>query len=173
MTYPVIVLIMSLVAVIGMLIFIVPIFEKMFEGLGGDLPLPTQILVVLSQVDGLGRADRSSSAASASRSGGAGNKNTERVRKFVDPLKLKLPVFGTLLKKIAIARFTRNFSDMIGAGVPILQALSDRRRDLGQLGDRAGAREGRGLGAAGQVDLRAALRGAGLPGDGRADDRRR
>ncbi|MCY7289267.1 MAG: type II secretion system F family protein, partial [Cryobacterium sp.] len=52
------------------------------------------------------------------------NKNTERVRKVVDPLKLKLPVFGPLMTKLAIARFSRNFSTMIGAGVPILQSLN-------------------------------------------------
>jgi type IV pilus assembly protein PilC len=51
------------------------------------------------------------------------NKNTERVRKFLDPIKLKLPVFGSLMKKIAITRFSRNLSDMIAAGVPILQSL--------------------------------------------------
>jgi type IV pilus assembly protein PilC len=109
MTYPVIV-------------FIVPIFQKMFEGFGGQLPLPTQILVWLSSimwwllplliVAGVvfavwwGR-----------------NKNTERVRRVVDPIKLKLPVFGNLFKKIAIARFSRNFSAMMAAGVPILQVL--------------------------------------------------
>ncbi|MFF1875829.1 type II secretion system F family protein, partial [Kitasatospora herbaricolor] len=48
LTYPVIVLIMSLVAVIAMLLFIVPVFEKMFSQMGGQLPLPTEILVVLS-----------------------------------------------------------------------------------------------------------------------------
>src|SRR5690606_29380422 len=51
------------------------------------------------------------------------NKNTERVLRVVDPLKLKLPVFGNLFKKIAIARFARNFSAMMAAGVPILQVL--------------------------------------------------
>ena len=51
------------------------------------------------------------------------NKNTDRVRKVVDPVKLKLPVFGMLFKKIAIARFSRNFSSMLGAGVPILHIL--------------------------------------------------
>ena len=49
---------------------------------------------------------------------------SERVRKVVDPFKLKLPVFGQLFAKVAIARFTRNFATMMGAGVPILQALS-------------------------------------------------
>jgi type IV pilus assembly protein PilC len=123
MTYPVIVLVMAIFAVIAMLVFIVPVFKKMFEGLGGQLPLPTMMLVYLSQsmvfiipilvVVGVAFAiwwPR--------------NKNTERVRKFLDPIKLKLPVFGPLLKKIAVARFSRNFSNMISAGVPILQALN-------------------------------------------------
>ena len=49
------------------------------------------------------------------------------VRIEVDPIKFKLPVFGPLIKKIAVARFTRNLANMLGAGVPILQALLDRR----------------------------------------------
>lgn len=123
MTYPVIVFVMAILAVIAMLVFIVPVFKKMFEGLGGQLPLPTMMLVYLSQsmvfvvpiliVVGVAFAiwwPR--------------NKNTERGRKFLDPLKLKLPVFGPLLKKIAVARFSRNFSNMISARVPILQALN-------------------------------------------------
>ena len=49
MTYPVVVLVMAMVSVVAMLIFIVPVFEKMFADLGGELPLPTQFLVVLSK----------------------------------------------------------------------------------------------------------------------------
>lgn len=122
LTYPVIVLIMSLVSVVGMLLFIVPVFDNMFKSLGGQLPLPTEILVVLSHamvwlgplllvltVGGLWWWAR--------------NKNKERVRRVVDPIKLKLPVFGPLMTKIAVARFSRNFANMIGAGVPILQAI--------------------------------------------------
>src|SRR5690606_9088979 len=52
------------------------------------------------------------------------NKHTESVRKIVDPLRLKLPVFGQLFAKVTIARFSRNFSSMMAAGVPILQSLS-------------------------------------------------
>ena len=123
MTYPVIVFIMAILAVVAMLVFIVPIFQKMFEGFGSALPLPTQILVWLSSIMWWflplliialivftvwwGR-----------------NKNTDRVRRVVDPLKLRLPVFGQLFKKIAIARFSRNFSAMMAAGVPILQVLN-------------------------------------------------
>jgi len=122
MTYPVVVLIMAAVAVAAMLIFIVPIFAKLFSSLGGTLPAPTQFLVYASNffiwagpfllVGGIIFAVWWGK-----------NKNTEKVRKFVDPIKLRLPVFGSLNKKIAVARFARNFSAMIGAGVPILQAL--------------------------------------------------
>ncbi|HMO10268.1 MAG TPA: type II secretion system F family protein, partial [Actinotalea sp.] len=51
------------------------------------------------------------------------HRNDDAVRAKVDPLKLKLPVFGQLFKKIAVSRFTRNFGTMVHAGVPILQAL--------------------------------------------------
>ena len=122
LTYPVIVLIMAVVAVIAMLVFIVPVFQKMFTGLGGELPLPTQMLVTISGampfvlpvliIGGIAFAVWWRT-----------NKNTERVRKAIDPIKLKLPVFGKLFTKLAVARFARNFSSMIGAGVPILQAL--------------------------------------------------
>jgi len=122
LTYPVIVLIMALLAVVGMLIFIVPIFKTMFEGFGGQLPLPTQMLVWLSE--GMIFVGPVLAVAVIAFSIWWGrNKNTERVRSFLDPLKLKLPVFGTLMNKIAIARFSRNFSSMLSAGVPILQVL--------------------------------------------------
>ncbi|AMM19773.1 pilus assembly protein PilC [Frondihabitans sp. PAMC 28766] len=122
MTYPVVVLCMSLVAVVVMLLFIVPIFAAMFASLGGQLPLPTRILVIASHamvyvvpilIVGIG----------AFMIWWRGHKHDEKVRAFLDPLKLKLPVFGPLIQKIAIARFSRNFSNMIGAGVPILTAL--------------------------------------------------
>jgi len=122
LAYPVIVLIMAVFAVIGMLIFIVPVFEKMFEGLGGELPLPTRMLVVLSQIM-VWLAPLLIVLGIAFAFWWGRNKHTERVRSVVDPIKLKLPVFGVLAKKLAIARFSRNFSTMIGAGVPILQSI--------------------------------------------------
>ncbi len=122
LTYPVIVLIMAVLAVIGMLVFIVPIFQKMFDDLGGELPLPTQILVVLSQAMPI-IAAIGIPAGIAFSVWWRANKHTDRVRSVIDPFKLKLPVFGMLFKKVAVARFARNFSTMMGAGVPILQAL--------------------------------------------------
>jgi len=122
MTYPVIIFIFAILAMIGMLLFIVPIFSKMFSDLGGELPALTKFLVFLS----------------GALKWGIGpfivvlvgfliwwrrHKHDQAVRDKVDPLKLKLPVFGPLWKKIAISRFTRNFGTMVRAGVPILQAL--------------------------------------------------
>lgn len=123
MTYPVVVFIMAIVAVIAMLLFIVPIFKKMFESFGGTLPLPTMILVWLSSIMWW-LVPLLLIVGIVFSVWWQKNKNTERVRKVVDPLKLKLPVFGQLFKKIAIARFSRNFSSMMAAGVPILQVLS-------------------------------------------------
>jgi len=123
MTYPVIVFVMAILAVIAMLVFIVPVFQKMFQTLGGQLPLPTMLLVYLSQ-SMVFVVPVLVVVSVAFAIWWPRNKNTDRVRKFLDPIKLKLPVFGPLLKKIAVARFSRNFSNMISAGVPILQALN-------------------------------------------------
>jgi type IV pilus assembly protein PilC len=122
LTYPVIVLIMAAVAVAAMLIFIVPTFKSMFDSLGGTLPVPTLMLVWMSSVMGW-LAPLLIVVGIVFSIWWRANKNTEKVRRTVDPFKLKLPVFGMLMKKIAVARFCRNFSSMIGAGVPILQAL--------------------------------------------------
>ena len=123
LTYPVIVLVMSLISVVAMLVFIVPVFQKMFTSLGGKLPLPTMMLVYMSQAM-VWLGPLMIVIFIVFSIWWPKNKNTERVRRRLDPLKLKLPVFGILMKKIAVARFSRNFSDMIRAGVPILRALA-------------------------------------------------
>lgn len=122
MTYPVVVFFIAILAVVGMLLFIVPVFEDMFDGLGGKLPWATQLLVTLS---GLMRivGPVLVVAVVAFSFWWRKHKNDDAVRSKVDPVKLKLPVFGSLFRKVAIARFTRNFGTMLGAGVPILQAL--------------------------------------------------
>jgi len=122
MTYPTVVLVMSLLAVVVMLVFIVPIFQKMFSSLGGQLPLPTMMLVYASHAM-VWLGPLLGVALLIGWLWYRANKNTDRVRGFLDPLRMRLPVFGALNKKIVIARFARNFSNMIGAGVPILQAL--------------------------------------------------
>ena len=123
LTYPVVVLIIAVLASFGMIIFIVPVFEKMFAGLGGALPLPTQFLVVMSH-NMIWIVPVLVITIVAIIAWWRANGHKESVRARVDPLKLRLPVFGDLMKKVAIARFSRNFSTMLASGVPILQALS-------------------------------------------------
>jgi type IV pilus assembly protein PilC len=122
MTYPVVVFCMAIVAVIAMLIFIVPIFKDMFESMGGTLPLPTLILVHLSQaIKWVGPVLLVAGVAFTF--WWNKHKNDEAIRSRIDPWKLRVPVFGMLFKKVAVSRFTRNFGTMVGAGVPMLQAL--------------------------------------------------
>ncbi|MEV4132314.1 type II secretion system F family protein [Dactylosporangium sp. NPDC049742] len=123
LTYPVIVLLFTVVMISAVLIFIVPIFEKMFKQLGGELPLPTKIIVNASHtLFWLGPLIvavfvvvtvtlRKMMAANPA------------VRLRVDKIKLKLPVFGPLFTKIALSRFSRNLGTLLGVGVPVLQAL--------------------------------------------------
>jgi type IV pilus assembly protein PilC len=123
MTYPLVVLAMALVAVVGMLVFIVPVFDQMFQDFGGELPLPTQALVTLSNaLTWLGPV--LIAGAIAFWVWWARVKNSDRVRQVVDPWMLRLPVFGPLLGKIALARVTRNLATMLRAGVPILTSLN-------------------------------------------------
>ena len=122
MTYPVVVLVMAVLAVIGMLIFIVPVFAGMFSTLGGTLPAPTRVLVWLSGALKIGLPVMVVLGIVFSVVWQR-VKNTERVRNVVDPAKLKAPVFGTLFQKIALSRFSRNLGTMLKSGVPILQAL--------------------------------------------------
>ena len=122
MTYPVVIFIFAILAMIGMLLFIVPIFADMFADMGGELPALTKVLVVMSNGLKWGIGPLVVAIVAFAIWWGR-HKNDESVRDKVDPLKLKLPVFGPLWKKIAISRFTRNFGTMVRAGVPILQAL--------------------------------------------------
>lgn len=122
MTYPVVVFVIAILAVVGMLLFIVPIFAKMFSSLGGTLPAPTRVLVFLSTAMKLGGPV----VLVLGIVGGIGwqrIRNEERVRRIVDPMKLRAPVFGKLFQKVAISRFTRNLGTMLQSGVPILQSL--------------------------------------------------
>lgn len=122
MTYPVVVFVFAIVAVTAMLLFVVPVFEDMFSSFGGQLPLPTLVLVKLSAAMRVG-APALLVAAVAAGAWWRRHRHDDAVRSRVQPLTLRLPVFGPLFAKVAISRFTRNFGTMLGAGVPILQAL--------------------------------------------------
>jgi len=122
MTYPVVVLVMAILMTIGMLLFIVPTFAGLFTSLGGSLPAPTQILVSLSDFLKVAIVPLVVMTIVGAIVWGR-IKHTDRVREIVDPLKLKVPVFGQLFRKIALARFCRNLGTMLSSGVPILQSL--------------------------------------------------
>jgi type IV pilus assembly protein PilC len=122
MTYPIVILVIAVLAVVAMLLFIVPIFAKMFEDLGGTLPAPTRVLVWLSGV--LRWAGPIALVGMiVGFLGWRRIRHRPGVRAVVDPLLLKMPVFGQLVRKIALSRFSRNLGTMIRSGVPILQAL--------------------------------------------------
>lgn len=123
MTYPASVLVISIGVVALLLLKVIPVFQKMFEGMGGELPAPTQFLVNLSAwaqqyffvaiavVVGIFIAFKRFY-------------KTEKGTLIVDDLILKSPVFGPLLKKVAVAKFTRTMSTMMSSGVPILDGLA-------------------------------------------------
>lgn len=122
MTYPVAVLILAAVLVTAMLLFIVPVFKEMFANLGGELPLPTQILVNLSDFIKIGGIPLAIGIAIFIwwwRK----NKHRRNIREAIDPWKLKLPIFGKLNQTIALSRFTRNFADLVESGLPIMQVF--------------------------------------------------
>lgn len=122
-TYPAIVLVIAIIGVLVMVTFVVPIFEGMFKGLGSSLPLPTQILVTISN-NMWWIIPAIILVVIVAVIWWRANRHTLQYRKVVDPIKLKMPVFGKLTTKIAVARFARNLSMMLNAGVPIIQALS-------------------------------------------------
>jgi len=122
MTYPVAILILALLIVTGMLLFIVPIFANLFAGLGSSLPVATQILVAASNFIKIGGIPLVILIIAFTIWWNR-NKHKEAIREFVDPLKLKVPIFGKLGQKLAMARFSRNFGSLLDAGLPVMQVL--------------------------------------------------
>jgi type IV pilus assembly protein PilC len=123
MTYPVIVLIFSLLMGTGVILFIVPIFEKMFKQLGGKLPMPTQVMVDLSHNMYWALPLGVVAISAGMHFYRKGLRESYAFRLRMDRIKLRLPVFGTLFAKLAISRWARNLGTLLGVGVPIIQAL--------------------------------------------------
>jgi len=124
LTYPVVVLVFAIFMIAAVLIFIVPVFERMFAQLGGHLPLPTQIIVNISHT-----LVWSAPLTVAVLVAGVVVTRRELRRRpalqvTFDRAKMRMPVFGGLFAKIAISRFARNLGTLLGAGVPVLQALN-------------------------------------------------
>lgn len=132
MTYPVVAFSMIIMIATGLIIFVVPQFAEIFTALGGQLPAPTRFLIFLS--------DSLSSiwAWLLIIAFGFGTVGFVRVygstasgRYNLDAMKLRLPIFGLLLRKVAISRVTRTLSTLTKSGVAILQALEIVERTAG------------------------------------------
>ncbi len=122
MTYPSVCLAISLIILVVILVFVVPVFDKMFKDFGAALPAPTQFVVDASHIVmkywlylvvfigiTIWIVKRIY--------------DSEKGRLAMDKMMLHLPVVGLLLRKVAVSKFTRTLSTMLGAGVPILEAL--------------------------------------------------
>ncbi len=123
MVYPVVVTTIAVLVIAIIMIFVVPTFAKMFTTLGGVLPLPTRIVMMISHfLAGIGGLIMLVLIVGFF-VGLAQIRKVERGKAATDAIMLKLPVFGILLRKVAIAKFTRTLSTLISSGVPILDGL--------------------------------------------------
>lgn len=122
MTYPLVVVAIAIIVITVILVFVIPVFEDMFKSFGKALPMPTQIVVNMSRFM-KGNFYWCFGALFAVFYAFKKYRSTPGGRKTTDTLFLKLPVFGDLLKKTAVARFTRTLGTMLSSGVPILDAL--------------------------------------------------
>lgn len=130
MTYPAITLAIAVIVVGIILVFVIPVFTEMFDSMGGSLPAPTLLVVAMSDfvinnilyiiialfgfIYFMKKAYR-----------------TQKGRIIMDDLALKLPIFGLLIKKVAVAKFTRTMGTMMSSGVSILEALDIVGRTAG------------------------------------------
>ncbi|MBL8276827.1 MAG: type II secretion system F family protein [Pelomonas sp.] len=123
LTYPIAVMVVAFVVVAVIMIFVVPAFEDVFKSFGADLPAPTLIIIAISKF-----FVSFWWAIFGSIGGGIYFfmqtwKRSEVMQKRMDRVLLKIPVFGDLLYKSALARWTRTLSTMFAAGVPLVEAL--------------------------------------------------
>jgi type IV pilus assembly protein PilC len=133
MVYPTTVLVVAVLVVVLMLVKIIPTFEKMFADFGGQLPGPTQVVINISHwlqnwlgffivVIGVTLVAYFQA-----------RRRVPKFRRATDMLALKLPIFGSLLRKVAVARFSRTLGTMIASGVPILDGLDIVARTAGNM----------------------------------------
>jgi type IV pilus assembly protein PilC len=152
MVYPAVVTTVAIIIVAVILVFVVPTFAKMFETLGGTLPLPTKIVVNASNfLKGAGGIAILAALVAVSVFVNRFRK-TQKGRLITDSLLLKLPIFGVLIVKVAIAKFTRTMGTLTSSGVPILDGLEITAKTAGNkvvenavMDVRAAVREGKTL----------------------------
>ncbi len=122
MIYPSTIVAVAILVITVLMVWVIPIFAKMFTDFGGTLPLPTQMVIgasnlmrnnILLMVIGIGAFIFLL----------RWYYKTESGRRIIDALILRFPVFGILIRKVAVARFTRTLGTLISSGVPILDGL--------------------------------------------------
>ncbi|MFZ5775546.1 MAG: type II secretion system F family protein [Thermodesulfobacteriota bacterium] len=130
MTYPIICICISFAVTAVMLIFVVPVFQKMFADFGSALPAPTQFVVDASEF-----AKRNFHFVIGAIFGLVFSVKkiykTEKGRIAMDRMMLNMPIVGTLLQRVAVAKFTRTLGTMLQSGVPILESLNVVARTAG------------------------------------------
>jgi type IV pilus assembly protein PilC len=123
MVYPAVVSSIAVLVIAVIMIFVVPTFAKMFAQLGGTLPLPTRIIINMSNfIAGIGGILIAGAVISVIVFI-VQFRRTEKGKYLTDRILLRLPIFGVLLKKVAVAKFTRTLGTLVSSGVPILDGL--------------------------------------------------
>jgi len=123
MVYPAVVTSIAVMVIAVIMIFVVPTFSKMFTTLGGTLPLPTRIVINLSNfIAGIGGL-LVAGAIVAIVVFIVQFRRTEKGKHITDKILLRLPIFGMLINKVAVAKFTRTLGTLVSSGVPILDGL--------------------------------------------------
>jgi type IV pilus assembly protein PilC len=117
----------------GIMIFVVPAFEQMFKEQGFELPLMTQILVGVSNGIASWKGAVFVGVVVAAGFGLMAWGRTPKGERVIDKMKLKLPIFGNIIKKAVTARFTRTLGTLVTAGVPILEALNICKNAIGNV----------------------------------------
>ncbi|MBK7972432.1 MAG: type II secretion system F family protein [Deltaproteobacteria bacterium] len=151
LVYPAAIVSVAVMVTAVILVFVIPTFEKLFEGVGAKLPAPTLVVIAVShfvQEYVVLIVIALAAAAFAVRA----LHRTEPGRRVIDKLLLEVPVLGLILAKAGVARFTRTLGTMIGSGVPILESLAITARTAGNrtlenaiLATRASISEGRSI----------------------------
>jgi type IV pilus assembly protein PilC len=131
MIYPAVISSVAVLVIAVIMIFVVPTFSKMFAQLGGTLPIPTRIVINMSHfIAGVGGL-MTLAAVIGLVVTIIQMRRTESGRKLIDSVLLKLPIFGMILNKVAIAKFTRTLGTLISSGVPILDGLDITAKTAG------------------------------------------
>ena len=131
MIYPAVVTTIAVGVIAVIMIFVIPTFSKMFAQFGGTLPAPTRLVIAMSQfIAGIGGLIVLGAIIAIVVSI-IQIRRTEKGKKTIDAILLKLPIFGNILRKVAVAKFTRTLGTLVSSGVPILDGLEITAKTAG------------------------------------------